>query len=53
MPVDRTLLDQPEKEILKMAGQPKAPFYAVVALDLAGLVAFAVYRADVLFPNAR
>ena len=36
-----------------MAGQPKAPFYAVVALVVAGLVAFAVYRADILFPKAK
>ena len=29
-----------------MAGQPKAPFYVVLALVVAGLVAFAVYRSD-------
>ena len=36
-----------------MAGQPKAPFYAVVVIVVAGLVAFAVYRADILFPKAK
>ncbi len=36
-----------------MAGQPKAPFYAVVALVVAGLVAFAVYRADILLPQGQ
>jgi len=36
-----------------MAGQPKAPFYGVVAVVVAGLVAFAVIRAkDVLVPRA-
>ena len=34
-----------------MAGQPKTPFYVVLALVVAGLVAFAVYRSD--DPGAR
>ena len=36
-----------------MAGQPKAPFYLVMAVVVAGLVAFAVYRADILCPKAK
>jgi NitT/TauT family transport system substrate-binding protein len=36
-----------------MAGQPRAPFYAVVALVVAGLVAFALYRADILVPKGK
>ena len=32
------------KRRFSMAGQPKAPFYVVVAVVVAGLVAFAVYR---------
>ena len=31
-----------------MAGQPKTPFYFVMALVVAGLVAFAIYRADII-----
>jgi hypothetical protein len=34
-----------------MAGQPKAPFYLAVALVVAGLVAFAVYRSDLVAPK--
>ena len=36
-----------------MAGQPKAPFYLVMALVVAGLVAFAMYRADIIAPKAK
>ena len=36
-----------------MAGQPKAPFYAVLALVVAGLVAFAAYRSDILAPKGK
>jgi NitT/TauT family transport system substrate-binding protein len=36
-----------------MAGQPRAPFFAVLALVVAGLVAFALYRADILAPKAK
>ncbi|MCC6124314.1 MAG: OmpA family protein [Pirellulales bacterium] len=36
-----------------MAGQPKAPFYAVLGLVVVGLVAFAVYRADIFAPKAK
>jgi len=37
-----------------MAGQPKAPFYLVMALVVAGLVAFAAYRwSDLIAPKAR
>jgi NitT/TauT family transport system substrate-binding protein len=37
-----------------MSGQPRAPFYAVVAAVVAGLVAFAVYRgSNILFPKAK
>ncbi|HPM82732.1 MAG TPA: hypothetical protein PLF81_18640, partial [Candidatus Anammoximicrobium sp.] len=35
-----------------MAGQPKAPFYAVLGLVILGLLAFAVYRADIFAPEA-
>lgn len=35
-----------------MAGQPKAPFYIAVALVVAGLVGFAIYRADIFAPKA-
>jgi NitT/TauT family transport system substrate-binding protein len=34
-----------------MAGQPKTPFYVVLALVVAGLVAFAIYRSDLLAPQ--
>ena len=34
-----------------MAGQPKAPFYVVLALVVVGLVAFAIYRADIFAPE--
>lgn len=34
-----------------MAGQPKAPFYLAVALVVLGLIAFAVYRADIFAPE--
>lgn len=34
-----------------MAGQPKPAFYAVLALVVVGLVAFAAYRSDLLFPK--
>jgi ABC-type nitrate/sulfonate/bicarbonate transport system substrate-binding protein/outer membrane protein OmpA-like peptidoglycan-associated protein len=36
-----------------MAGQPKAPFYLVLAAVVAGLVAFAIYRADIFAPKGR
>jgi NitT/TauT family transport system substrate-binding protein len=36
-----------------MAGQPKAPFYAVLGLVVAGLVGFAIYRADIFAPKAK
>jgi ABC-type nitrate/sulfonate/bicarbonate transport system substrate-binding protein len=36
-----------------MAGQPKASFYLVLAVVVAGLVAFAVYRADIFAPKAK
>ena len=35
-----------------MAGEPKAPFYAAVALVVVGLVGFAIYRADLFAPEA-
>src|SRR5205807_7121297 len=35
-----------------MAGQPKAPFYFAVFVVVAGLVAFAAYRATRPLPNA-
>jgi hypothetical protein len=35
-----------------MAGQPKAPFYLAVLLVIGGLIAFAVYRADIFAPEA-
>ena len=35
-----------------MAGQPKAPFYAMLGLVVLGLVGFAVYRADIFAPKA-
>jgi NitT/TauT family transport system substrate-binding protein len=34
-----------------MNGQPRGPFYAVLALVIAGLVAFAIYRADIFAPG--
>jgi ABC-type nitrate/sulfonate/bicarbonate transport system substrate-binding protein/outer membrane protein OmpA-like peptidoglycan-associated protein len=34
-----------------MAGQPKPAFYAVLALVVVGLIAFAVYRADIFAPG--
>jgi NitT/TauT family transport system substrate-binding protein len=36
-----------------MAGQPKAPFYAILALVVLALVAFAIYRADLFAPEAK
>ncbi len=36
-----------------MAGQPKASFYVVVAAVVAALVAFALYRADILMPKGK
>jgi NitT/TauT family transport system substrate-binding protein len=35
-----------------MAGQPKAPFYAVLGLVILGLLGFAIYRADLFAPEA-
>ncbi|MCU0979517.1 MAG: phosphate ABC transporter substrate-binding/OmpA family protein [Pirellulaceae bacterium] len=35
-----------------MAGQPKAPFYAVLGLVILGLLGFAIYRADIFAPEA-
>ena len=34
-----------------MAGQPKAPFYVVLGVVILGLIAFAVYRADIFAPE--
>jgi len=34
-----------------MAGQAKAPFYIVLGIIIVGLVAFAVYRADIFAPK--
>ena len=36
-----------------MNGQPKGPFYVVLFLVIAGLVGFALYRADILAPKAQ
>ena len=36
-----------------MAGQPKAPFYVALGLVVAGLVAFAISRKDVLAPREK
>jgi NitT/TauT family transport system substrate-binding protein len=36
-----------------MAGQPKTSFYVVLALVIAGLVAFAIYRSDLIAPKAQ
>lgn len=36
-----------------MAGQPKAPFYAVLFLVVAGLVAFAIFRSDIFAPSEK
>ncbi len=36
-----------------MAGQPKTPFYVVLALVVAALVAFGIYRSDVLAPKGK
>jgi NitT/TauT family transport system substrate-binding protein len=36
-----------------MAGQPKAPFYVVLVLVVAGLIAFAVYRKDIFAPSEK
>jgi ABC-type nitrate/sulfonate/bicarbonate transport system substrate-binding protein len=33
-----------------MAGQPRVPFYIALALVVAGLVAFAIYRSDIFAP---
>ena len=34
-----------------MAGQPKGPFYVVLGVVILGLVAFAIYRADIFAPK--
>jgi NitT/TauT family transport system substrate-binding protein len=34
-----------------MAGQPRTPFYVVLALVVAGLIGFSIYRADILAPK--
>lgn len=36
-----------------MTGQPKAPFYIAVAAVVIGLIAFAIYRADVVAPEGK
>lgn len=36
-----------------MNGQPKAPFYAALFVVVAGLLAFAVYRADIFAPKGK
>jgi NitT/TauT family transport system substrate-binding protein len=36
-----------------MAGQPKAPFYLVLAVIVIGLVAMAIYRSDVFAPKGK
>jgi len=36
-----------------MPGQPKAPFYIALLLVIAGLIAFAVYRSDILAPQGK
>ncbi|MHB1035066.1 MAG: phosphate ABC transporter substrate-binding/OmpA family protein [Pirellulales bacterium] len=36
-----------------MAGQPKAPFFVVLAVVVIGLVAFAVYNADIFAPKPK
>jgi NitT/TauT family transport system substrate-binding protein len=36
-----------------MAGEPKPAFYAVVLLVVAGLIGFAVYRADIFAPKGK
>ncbi|MEI8375904.1 MAG: phosphate ABC transporter substrate-binding/OmpA family protein [Planctomycetota bacterium] len=36
-----------------MAGQPKTPFYLAMAAVVAGLVAFAAYRSDLIAPKAK
>ncbi|NUQ60846.1 MAG: OmpA family protein [Pirellulales bacterium] len=36
-----------------MAGQPKPAFYAVLGLVVLGLVAFAIYRADIFAPEEK
>jgi NitT/TauT family transport system substrate-binding protein len=36
-----------------MAGQPKAPFYAVLLLVVIALVAFAIHRSDLLAPKGK
>ena len=36
-----------------MAGQPKTPFYLVMAAVVAGLVAFAIFRADIIAFKAK
>jgi len=36
-----------------MAGQPKAPFYVVLGVVVLGLVAFAIYRADIFAPEGQ
>jgi hypothetical protein len=34
-----------------MAGQPKAPFFVVLALVVLGLIGFAIYRSDLVAPR--
>ncbi|MBP7933364.1 MAG: OmpA family protein [Phycisphaerae bacterium] len=36
-----------------MAGQPKAPFFVALALVVAALVGFAIYRSDLIAPRER
>ncbi len=36
-----------------MAGQPKAPFYIVLLLVVAGLIGFALYRSDLFAPQGK
>ncbi|MCX7428284.1 MAG: hypothetical protein NTW96_21975, partial [Planctomycetia bacterium] len=36
-----------------MAGQPKAPFFVVLGVVILGLIAFAVYRADIFAPEEK
>ncbi|MCG3136814.1 MAG: hypothetical protein HJJLKODD_00650 [Phycisphaerae bacterium] len=36
-----------------MPGQPKAPFFAVLAVVVLGLIGFAVYRSDIFAPKAK
>ncbi len=36
-----------------MAGQPKAPFYIALSVVVLGLIAFAVYRSDIIAPHGK